>query len=138
MVGSFPGAPGGMLELSVQPGEPPLTVELGPDLVASLDTGSGMVTLSGTVTCSEAATVELFAFVDQQNGRFGVFGEAGAVVEDCSPDGSAFSVLVAGLEPFRPGDAFAFVDAFAFTDDESAFASTGGSVRLRPAGAARL
>lgn len=135
MIASFPGAPGGLLELSVQASEPPLTVELGDDLAAWLDTGSGMVTLTGTVTCSEAATVDLFAFVEQQNGRFLAFGEGGAFVEDCSPEGSPFSVLVAGLEPFRPGDALAFVDAFAFTDDESAFASTGGTVRLRPAGA---
>lgn len=137
MAGSFGGSPGGMLVLSALSSEPPLMVEIATGLQALVDSRSGEVTLRGTVTCSDEASVEIFAGLDQQNGRFGVTGESGTVVEGCSPDGTPFALTFAGNEAYRPGDAMLFIEAVAFTEDEHAFADFAGTIRLRPGGAGR-
>ena len=129
MVGSFADSPGGSLVISAEPSDAPLSVELAVDSVA-LDPRSGIITVTGTVSCSAEAQVDVFAGAQQQNGRFGVFGEGGTFLESCSTEATAFSLQIVGNEAFRPGQTFVFVDAFAFTDGEFAVASFADELHL--------
>jgi len=131
MAGSFGGGPGGSLVVSLLTSEAPLTVEV-TEASASLDPRTGAITLTGTVTCSEEASAELFAGAEQQNGRFGVFGEGGTFVESCSPDGSRFEISIVGNEAYRPGEAFISGFAVAFNEGGDAFTGFEVATHLAP------
>jgi hypothetical protein len=128
-----PGAPnGGTLQISVtetQPPEAAVTV----DPTALVNTQTGVITASGTFTCSNAD----FAFVDvtvsQRVGRFTITGFGEVVADPCDGESHAWQLDVTGSNgKFAGGKAS--VDAFMFACGflECAFDETVQSVRLRP------
>jgi hypothetical protein len=68
MVGGY-GSAAGNLIFNVDVGQPPLEVDLTVNPAGSVDGKTGIVTISGTVTCSRPVFVELFGGVRQRSGR---------------------------------------------------------------------
>jgi hypothetical protein len=98
----------GLLTLGVAPAvaQEELTVEVTFDQT-TVDPRTGEVTLSGTITCSEPALVDVFGELRQQVGRiFTVRGFVGVFVECPGPEGTTFTVTVtADQGRFVPGPA---------------------------------
>ena len=128
-----PGLPnGGTLQISVsevQPPEAAVTV----DPTASVNTQTGVITASGTFTCSNAD----FAFVDvsvsQSVGRFTITGFGEVVADPCDGQSHPWTLDVAGSNgKFAGGKAT--VDAFMFACGffECAIDESVQTVRLRP------
>jgi hypothetical protein len=82
-VGPFGGDVGGNLQFSVSVGLPPLLQAFSVDSRDKVAPRTGIVTLSGTVTCSREGSVSIFAFVSQRVGRVLISG-AGFTGVDCS------------------------------------------------------
>ena len=86
----------GLLTLGVAPAaaqEEDLTVEVTFD--ATIDPRTGQVTLSGTISCSEPAFVDIFGELHQQVGRiFTVSGFFGVRVQCPGPEGITYAVPV--------------------------------------------
>jgi hypothetical protein len=130
MVGSFGDpefSPGGNLTFRVD-----VSVELGVtiDPTGRLDAATGTVTTSGTVTCLEPVSGELFGEIRQQIGRRSVItGTFAFVPFEC--DG-ATSWQVEGVQPdngfFTAGRVQVHVSAYAFDRD---FTDATAAVRLR-------
>jgi hypothetical protein len=110
---------------------------------ATVDPRTGDVTLTGTVTCSEPAVVDVFGELRQSVGRvFTVRGFVGVFVECPGPEGTTFSVtVVPDVGEFRPGRArlIAFVFGCAEFDPVTGeclrpfFEQIETTLRLRPA-----
>lgn len=72
MAGSYSGGPGGNLVLTVQQGAPPpprLEVGVVVDEIGTVDPRTGIATITGRVTCSEPAWVQLSGELRQRVGR---------------------------------------------------------------------
>lgn len=77
MAGSFGGSPGGTLSLTVRESGPPPpgpTMDVTVDPRGRLDRGAGVVSISGTVTCTQVDFVSIFGDVRQRVGRFTIRG----------------------------------------------------------------
>jgi hypothetical protein len=132
MVGSFASGPGGNLVFNVDVAPPPLELGLTIDPVGSILPSKGVATISGTVTCSEPAFVEVQGRMQQRVGRLLITGFFFTFVE-CTPPATAWSATVEGENGlFVAGRAQ--VDAFAFAPEEGAFAEASATVRLRGSG----
>lgn len=128
MVGAFASGPGGDLTFNLLESGPPVTIEVFIDPVGSVNTKEGTATLRGTVSCSGPAEVQLFASLQQRAGRATISGFGFDFVA-CDGE-TPWSLTVIGENGiFAGGNAAAFVEAFAPSDD--AFASAEQAVKLR-------
>lgn len=81
MAGSYSGSSGGNLSFTVQEGQvsapppPYLDIELVIDGVGSVAPRTGVVTISGTVTCSQRSQMQVYGELRQQVGRQVISGE---------------------------------------------------------------
>ena len=132
MVGSFASGPGGNLTFNVDVAPPPLELGLTIDPTGSVVPSKGVATISGTVTCSQPASVGVEGRMEQRAGRLLIHGFFFAFVE-CTPPATAWSATVEG-ENGRFVAGRVQVDAFAFAFDEDAFAEASATVRLRGSG----
>jgi hypothetical protein len=129
MVGAFGGGPGGNLTFNLDVAPPPLELGLTIDPTGSVVPSKGVATISGTVTCSQPASVGVEGRMEQRVGRLLIHGFFSAFVE-CTPPATAWSATVEGENGlFVAGRAQ--VDAFAFAFDEEAFAEASATVQLR-------
>jgi hypothetical protein len=131
MVGAFDGLPGGNLVFHVLQAPPPLTVELTVDQ-ATVDQ-SGVVTLTGTLTCNRPALfAEVSGTLSQRKGRFQArgffFTDAG-----CSPAGEPWSATLTSDTGtiFLPGRATIEANATACDGFECVSDSVSGTIRLQ-------
>jgi hypothetical protein len=132
MVGSFGSGPGGNLTFSVDVAPPALELGLTIDPTGSVVPSKGVATISGTVTCSQPASVGVEGRMEQRVGRLLIHGFFFAFVE-CTSPATAWSATVEGENGlFVAGRAQ--VDAFAFAFDEDVFAEASATVRLRGSG----
>ena len=81
MVGSFFDSHGGNLNFTVQEAAPPLEIDLVVNPTGRVKASTGVVTLSGTVTCSTPAFVSLFGDTRQPAGRAIIRGFFGTFFE---------------------------------------------------------
>ena len=81
MAGSFSDGPGGNLVLNVDIGPPPLAIDVTIDPRGLVAVKDGIATISGTVTCSGPAFVDVFGELRQKAGRAELIGFLGAFVE---------------------------------------------------------
>jgi hypothetical protein len=130
MVGSFGSGPGGNLTFNLDVAPPPLELGLTIDPTGSVVPSNGVATISGTVTCSQPASVGVEGRMEQRAGRLLIHGFFSAFV-NCTPPATAWSATVEG-ENGRFGAGQAQVDAVAFA--EEAFAEASATVRLRGSG----
>ncbi len=137
MVGTFGGFPFeegqvGELVFNVGPPPPPVEIELAVDPVGRVTPRDGVATVTGTVTCSEPALVEMFGQLRQRSGRFFVdgFGFDGFECDGETP----FSLTIPGANGlFSAGRAEAIIEAGAFGPGGFAFDFFEGTIRLRGA-----
>jgi hypothetical protein len=132
----------GLLTLGVTPvaAQEELTVDVTFDQ-ATVDPRTGEVTLSGTITCSEPAVVDVFGELRQQVGRiFTVRGFFGVFVECPGPEGTTFTVtFTADQGRFAPGAARLIVTVLGCVPDPELgcskffFEQFEQTIRLRPA-----
>jgi hypothetical protein len=129
MVGSFGGGPGGNLTFNLDVAPPQVELGLTIDPTGSVVPSKGVATISGTVTCSQPASVGVEGRMEQRVGRLLINGFFFAFVE-CTPPATAWSATVEGENGlFVAGRAD--VDAVAFAFDEDAFAEASATVQLR-------
>jgi hypothetical protein len=74
MVGSFFGGPGGNLVFNVDIAPPPFDLEVSVNPTGNVNSKSGVVTISGTVLCSEDSDVFFSGDVTQRAGRVTIKG----------------------------------------------------------------
>jgi hypothetical protein len=130
MVGAWANGPGGDLTFSVNVAPPPLEVGLSIDPVGQVIAKTGVVTIGGTVTCSKAASVELFGELEQRAGRVVIHGWffESLVCADETP----WSATVVGEDGlFKAGAAHVSVTGVAFAGEESDYAEASATVRLK-------
>lgn len=135
MAGSFFSSPGGHLVLNASETQPsePIHVDVTLDPVGSVDPSSGTAWLSGTVTCTGADFVDLFAELRQRAGRAIITGW-GFDFLPCEGE-TPFMLEIQGQDGlFAGGRADALVDAFACNEDECGFDVVEQEVRLRGGG----
>ncbi len=141
MVGSFANGPGGSLVFSIDVAPPPPSIQITVNPLATLVASNGLVTLSGTVTCSRPLTVSISGQLQQKRGRTTVVGFPNAFFE-CS--GGTINWTAQVFYPallfrgrsallFAGGNADAIVTAFAFDPitGEGAFDQNAQTVSLR-------
>lgn len=136
MVGAFASGPGGDLVfrmLEAPPAPPPLELEISIDPVGTVVPSKGVATVSGTLTCSRPAFVEVFGDLQQRAGRVIIRGFFFDFVEcDGTVPWTATVIGENGL--FVGGRATVDVFAFSFDDDddfEDGFVSASAQIRLR-------
>jgi hypothetical protein len=134
MVGAFGDMPGGNLVFNVYVSPPPLEFDLSIDPVGLVKASTGMMTLSGQVTCSRPASVYIYGDVQQRAGRSFIRGYFyNAVWCDGETVWKAGSSGENGI--FKPGKADVNAFASASTGDgEYASDSETLTVRLRGQG----
>ena len=136
LVGSWNSLPGGSLVLTASPTIAPLAVDVTIDPIGSVVTRSGDAMITGTITCSEAASGGISVSLFQEGGRFTANSGGGMEIASCGPTPTAWSVVVPrGTAKFQAGIAFAAVEGFLASDTGESQAFADGEVQLRPAGA---
>jgi hypothetical protein len=131
MVGAFGGSPGGNLVFHVQQAPSAITVELTVDR-ATVDQ-SGVVTLTGTLTCDMPAVfAEVSGTLTQRKGRFQARGSF-STGADCSPTGEQWSATLTSDTGtiFLPGQATIEATAFACDEFECFSDSVSDTIRLQ-------
>lgn len=136
MVGAFASGPGGNLEFMVQeapPAGPPLEIDVTIDPVGSVVPKTGVATISGTVSCSREAFVDLFGELRQRFGRLFIRGFIGEFFL-CTGEESWSATAHDANGLFVPGRARVMLEVFAFDEEEDdfAFEEVEAMVRLRP------
>lgn len=108
------GVNGGTLSVTFQAAPPPPELTVAIDPVGKLDPKSGLITVSGTMTCSEDFDVETYAVVRQTVGRFTIHGGFWDVTGCTSGDEVPWTVTVSGENgKFSGGRATVEVSLFA-------------------------
>ncbi len=134
MVGSFFGSPGGSLVFHLDVPPPPLEFDFAVNPLGSVKASSGLVTLSGVVTCSRPASVELYGGAQQRAGRLIIQGYFFTFVW-CDGETSWSASFPGENGIFKAGRAEVGAEALAYTDDgEFAFDFESLTVRLRGPG----
>lgn len=134
MAGSFFDSPGGNLVFNLDVAGPPLEFDLQVNPVATVKPKTGVVMLSGTVTCSRPASAQIFGDLTQPAGRVFIRGFFFTFVEcDGETPWSAVAVGENGIFVGGKADAAVFADAFT-PDGEFAFDQEFLTLRLRGAG----
>ena len=99
---------------------------------ATVDSQTGMVTVGGTVTCSEPTEAEVFVLVTQPVGRTSAVEGARSAYFFCDADGEPYTLQVFGYNGrFAPGRAVITVDAIACGSVACDGASVQQSVKLQ-------
>lgn len=135
MVGAFGSGSGGNLVLTALEADPAdvLTVDVALDPVGRVAPRSGTAWLSGTVSCSGADSVEVFAGLRQRAGRAIITG-SGSDFLPCDGE-TEFTLEIRGENGvFAGGRADATADVFACGEDECSSAFVEQEVRLRGGG----
>jgi len=130
LVGDATGPRGGPYHLTLA-SAPPIVPTLTIDRAGSVDRGSGAAVVSGSVTCSEPASLRLGVFVSQRGVQGSVF-PADPIA--CGPAPVAWSAAVlpeAGSFSAGPADVLAGGTAFTQVDYGSAEASATVTLRNR-------
>jgi hypothetical protein len=130
MIASYGGGPGGDLTFSVDVAPPPLEVDASIDPVGAVAAKTGVVTIGGLVTCSKAAFVDLAGELEQRAGRLIIRGYFSASVL-CAGEVPWSATVVGNNGLFKAGASDVSVSAFAFADNEFAFAEASASVQLK-------
>jgi hypothetical protein len=128
--GGGPVGPGGNLTLNASVAPPPPTVDL--TLNRGTVSHTGLVTMSGTLTCSVEGTAFVRVNLVQRHGRLVANGGSGDFVVVC---GMPWSVQVESFTGvvFRPGHADATVDVFMCDPFECVSFGVSRSIQLRRA-----
>jgi hypothetical protein len=134
MVGSFPTSPGGNLVFNLLEAPPPppvLTLDVELSSVGRVDPKTGVATVHGTVLCSRPVFVQLFGALKQKLGRVFISGSFSDGIS-CEGQNNWSADVVGENGLFTGGRAEAFVQAFAFDEeeDDSAFDEDSGIIRL--------
>jgi hypothetical protein len=136
MAGSFDGSPGGTLSLTVQESGPPPpapTVDVTVAPRGTFDSKTGVATLHGTFTCTNADFVDIFGEVTQSVGRVATIRGFFEVFDEGTCDGSSHS-WTADVSPesgkFKGGKALTVAFSFACGAFECAEGFTEQTVRL--------
>ena len=120
--------------ISFDPTVPPfedLEVDVTLDPTGTVVAKTGVVTLTGTITCNRTADAFVDGFVRQRAGRTFIDGEVFAEVA-CGPTPTTWTASGSGFNGiFKGGSAQVDLFAFAFDGDEEAFGETFGTVKLR-------
>jgi hypothetical protein len=121
-------SPAGNLVWSIDVAPPPLQMELTIDARASLDRSTGILTVSGTVTCDREALIGIDGSVRQRAGR--IFIDAFFFAEVlCTPDGATWTAEAIPQDGRLAGGK-ATANAFAFAFDEDGFAEASAEVKI--------
>jgi len=136
MAGSFFDSPGGTLSLTIlESGPPPPapTLDVTVDPTGRVDPRSGVVSISGTVTCTDADFVEIFGEVRQQVGRFTIRGFFELFFDSiCDGTPQSWTAEATGeTGKYAGGRVTVSVFAFSCGDEECASDSEERTVRLR-------
>jgi len=134
MVGAFSSGPGGNLTFFVDVAPPPLEIHIQVNSSGRVVPKTGMVTLTGTITCSRQAFVDIFSSIQQRSGRATIGGFGFAQV-DCN-GATSWSITIFGDNGrFAGGRATfqAFAQAFDGASGTSAEDSSSGTLTLRGA-----
>jgi hypothetical protein len=87
---------------------------------ATVDSQTGEVTISGTVTCSGAAEAQVYVNVTQPIGRKDAVQGSNYALVPCDQDGEPYTISLFGYDGrFGPGRAVLTLDAWACTADYS-------------------
>jgi uncharacterized repeat protein (TIGR01451 family) len=130
MVGAFASGPGGDLVFSVDVAPPPLEVNLSIDPLGAVVAKTGVTTISGTVTCSKPASVDLYGGLRQRAGRVIIQGDFSDFL-GCDGETPWSATVVGENGLYKAGPADVSLSAFAFAGGEFAFAEASAGVRLR-------
>jgi hypothetical protein len=130
MILPYGGGPGGDLTFRVDVAPPPLEVDASIDPVGAVAAKTGVVTIGGLVTCSKAAFVDLTGELEQRAGRLIVRGYFSTSVL-CAGEVPWSATVVGNNGLFKAGASDVSVSAFAFADDEFAFAEASAAVQLK-------
>ncbi len=136
MVGKFAGIPFepgevGELVFNVGPAGPPLELSLSVDPIGRVTPRDGVATITGTVTCSAPAMVEVFGELRQRAGRSIVIGFGFEFFENCDGE-TPFTLAIPGDNGlFAAGRADINLFAFGFGPGGEGFDEFQGTVRLR-------
>jgi len=130
MIGAYGSRPGGDLTFSVDVVPPPLEIDVSIDPLGAVVAKTGAVTIGGIVTCSKAAFVDLYGELEQRAGRVIVRGYFSSSVL-CAGQAPWSATVVGDNGVFKAGAADVSVSAYAFTDDEFAFAEATAPVQLK-------
>jgi len=131
MTGSFSDSDGGNLVFNVNVTGPPIEFDLQVDPVARVKPSTGVVVVSGTVTCSRPAFADIYGDLSQRAGRFYIHGFFYTSFE-CDGVTSWSGVAVGDNGIFVGGKAEAAIYANAFSSDgEYAFDQEYLTLRLR-------
>ncbi len=136
MVGTFDGIPFGPGEVgnlvfTVGPPAPPLDVTLSVDPIGRVTPRTGVATITGTVTCSAPATVDMFGELRQRAGRSIIVGSGFEFFENCDGE-TPFTLVIPGdTGLFAAGRAEILLFAFGFSPSGEDFEVFEGTVRLR-------
>ncbi len=134
MVGSFGDSPGGNLTVTLQPGMNPPFEEIAVELSvggATVNRGTGHVTVHGTITCSIAAEAFVGGEIRQRVGRSYIYGSLFGFTS-CGPDPTAWSATTefeTGV--FAGGQAQVQLFAEAWAPSGYGFASHEEAIRVR-------
>lgn len=124
---------GGRLDISFNAAPPPPTVDLTVNPRGTVTTATGVAHISGTYTCSDADSVDVFGDVTQPVGRFAVTGSFD-VFDEQTCDGAP-RAWTADVSPdngkFAGGKAMTVAFSFACGVFECADGFTEQTVRLR-------
>jgi hypothetical protein len=82
------GGNGGLLRISFNAAPPPPSVDFTVDPIGTVDQRTGVATLTGTFTCSDADFLDVSGELRQPVGRFTIFGPFGFFVDGSSCDGT--------------------------------------------------
>jgi hypothetical protein len=137
MVGAWGSGPGGHLVFNLDvapPPAPPLEVTFSIDPVGSVVPSIGEATISGTVTCSRDAFVEINGRLQQRIGRVFITGFFFQFVE-CSGETPWSTTLIGDNGLFTGGKANVEAFWFAFDDEEFDFVFGEESQDVRLTGA---
>jgi len=132
----FPPALFGEVQIINPPPPPPLELAVTIDGKGTVKRASGTATVSGTVTCSQAATVDLAGALAQRASRFVLITGPLSLRLNCTPTPTPWSVTVSGSGglAFNPG--WIQVDVMATALDPNygseVMKTAGATVRLAP------
>ncbi len=129
------GGNGGTLRISISDAPPPPTVDVTVNPTGYVNAKTGVATISGTITCSNAQFVDVFTQLDQRIGvRATVSGFGFFFTDGSTCDGTAkpwTSEVVPQSGKFAGGKSASFTYSFACGFAQCAFGYTEQTVRLR-------